>query len=209
MVYRGKDQSNSALLYMDEIKTQEGNLNWYNGITCTANNDEDLTYCFMIRGGEMIAFEAYSRPKMNVIPRDNYTLPEGKSETIPIKVAVKNIWSVQSTAEAEKHIITLNISLININNEVKIKPEGTVIDPKLTTPLPSANKSTTFQIKYSDFFTGNILETTLSTEDPNDYGKNILFRDRISKEGSTFMYEGLQVEDFEPFVDGVLILTKD
>ena len=183
--------------------------NWYDGLTCTANNDEGLTYCFMIRGGHMIAFEAYSRPKMNVIPRDNYTLEEGKTEKIPIKVKIENIWSENTTSNAEStHVITLDISLVNINNEIKKKPEGTVIDPKLTTPLPNVNTTTTFQINYKDFFTGNILETTLSTEDPNDYGKNILFKDRISKEGSTFMYE-LQVEDFEPMVDGVLILTKD
>jgi len=48
----------------------------------------------------------------------------------------------------------------------------------------------------------------LSTSDPSDYGKDILFKSRIHKEGSTFMYE-LKVEDFEPYVDGVLILTAN
>jgi len=112
MVYRGKDPSNSALLYMAEIASPE-DTNWYDGLTCTANNDEGLTYCFMIRGGKMLAFEAYSRPKMNVIPHENYTLSV-QNDTIPIKVKVKNVWN--KDAAAENNTITLSVSLVNIEN---------------------------------------------------------------------------------------------
>ena len=43
----------------------------YNFLTCTHNNDEGMSYCFVVRGGKLEAWEAYATPSITVHPNAN------------------------------------------------------------------------------------------------------------------------------------------
>lgn len=64
----------------------------YNFVSCTHNNDEGLTYCFVVRAGKLEAWEAYSTPHMTVNPNANVS--DSKFlESFEIPITVSNAFN--------------------------------------------------------------------------------------------------------------------
>ncbi len=118
MVYKGRVDTNSALMYMTKLDDDSKS---YERISAVHNHNFDKTFSFALSDTLLSAWEIYSTPRMTITPNlSNFDMTRGqKSEQIEFPINVFNDWTEVEGMIGDPVLngtIDLYVEFLNVEN---------------------------------------------------------------------------------------------